>query len=62
MYDLATDPQELNNLGIDPCYRTVRQNLNDLLLKWLEDVDDPILRGPVITPYHQMATADLKRQ
>lgn len=62
MYDLAADPQELNNLGIDPCYRAVRENLDDLLLKWLEDVDDPILRGPVITPYHQMATADLKRQ
>ena len=33
--------------------------LDKRLLGWLKDVDDPILHGPVRTPYYRMAMADL---
>ena len=59
LYDLAADPAELNDLGADPDWGPIRRELDERLLAWLRQVDDPILRGPVRTPYYEMAVADL---
>ena len=59
LYDLRADPYELSNLGMDARYNQVREDLDQRLLSWLQDVEDPILSGPVPTPYYRMAMADL---
>jgi arylsulfatase A-like enzyme len=59
LYDLHADPFELSNLGTDTRHEQVREDLDKRLLSWLKDVKDPILRGPVPTPYYRMAMADL---
>lgn len=32
--------------------------LDGMLLDWLKEVGDPILAGPIRTPYYEMAMAD----
>ncbi len=59
LYDLCADPFELSNLVEDTRYLHVREDLSKRLLSWLSEVKDPILRGPVPTPYYRMAMADL---
>ena len=59
LYDLHADPYELNDLGTVESFGRVRRELDERLLAWLRDVDDPILGGPVRTPYYEMAMADL---
>ncbi|MEM7366794.1 MAG: sulfatase [Pseudomonadota bacterium] len=58
LYDLTTDPHELNNLAEDESLRATRDTLDQQLRAWMEDVDDPILAGPVPTPYYRMAMAN----
>ena len=47
----ATDTQKCI-LGTDTRYEQVRRELDKRLLAWLQDVNDPILHGPVSTPYY----------
>jgi arylsulfatase A-like enzyme len=61
LYDLSADPYELNDLGDDLRLDGVRSDLDARLSRWLEEVDDPILRGPIATPYYRLAIADLRR-
>jgi arylsulfatase A-like enzyme len=42
LYDLRADPHELRNLVDHPHYETVRRNLQDRLVEWMEGVDDPL--------------------
>jgi len=58
LFDLRTDPNEFNNVSDDPAYADVRDELLDRLWRWLEFVDDPILRGPVRTPSYEQAHGD----
>lgn len=54
LFDLHADPLETRNVIDDPAYAAAAELMNGLLWQWLEDVDDPILNGPVPTPtYHQ---------
>jgi arylsulfatase A-like enzyme len=57
MFDLQNDPLEVNNLAEDPAHREIFQQLDNLLWRWLEDVNDPILKGPTPTPYYWQAMA-----
>jgi arylsulfatase A-like enzyme len=59
LYDLHEDPHELHDLGRAPTHQPIRQQLSGQLLSWLESVEDPILQGPIRTPYYEMAIADL---
>lgn len=59
LYDLATDPVELNNVADDPAYRAVRDELLGVLRRHLEETSDPLLRGPVLSPMHTWATTAL---
>ena len=60
LYDLQEDPWELNDLGSDEAYRETVRELSRRLLTWMHQVDDPLLKGPVRTPYYERAIADLK--
>lgn len=61
LYDLTADPGETNNLADDPAQADTRAELDPRLWQWLDDVDDPILKGPVATPYYQRAMAGRPR-
>ena len=47
LFDLVFDPNEANNLVDDPAYESVLTELRGRLLDWMQDTDDPLLRGPV---------------
>ncbi|MFO8006802.1 MAG: sulfatase [Candidatus Brocadiia bacterium] len=61
LYDLENDPLETQNVADSPDYADLRQELDGLLWNWLERVDDPILRGPVATPYYRAAILPYRR-
>jgi arylsulfatase A-like enzyme len=62
LFDLARDPNEFTDVGGDPAYAAVRADLSARLWAWLEAVNDPVLRGPVPTPYYQEAIAEYTAQ
>lgn len=45
LYDLQVDPWEENNLISDPAYAAVWDDLRTRLQRWMEETDDPILKG-----------------
>ena len=50
LYHLEADPNEMNNLAGNPEYAEIEKELSARLTKWLEDTNDPILKGPVPAP------------
>lgn len=50
MYDLILDPAERNNLAADPAYAEVLADLSVHLDNWMQETDDPLLKGPVKPP------------
>lgn len=44
LYDLHSDPNELNNLAGDPAFADVRASLHHELRAWQERTDDPVRR------------------
>ena len=53
LYDLESDPLEKNNLIEDPEYQSVREDLAQRLLKWMQETDDPLLKGAIISPFYR---------
>ena len=62
LYDLENDPDELNNLAGDEEHRRIRKELEKALMDWMNEVNDPILTGPIRTPYYEMAMEDFTCQ
>jgi arylsulfatase A-like enzyme len=58
LYDLQQDPQEIHNLAADPQFEPIRKDLDQQLRKWLEDMYDPILRGPEPSPFYSASMED----
>ena len=58
LYDLEKDPFELDNVAQQEAFVSTREELDNKLRLWMEEVEDPILSGPVRTPYYQMAMDD----
>jgi N-sulfoglucosamine sulfohydrolase len=50
LYDLSADPLERHNLADEPAYAEVKADLLAELDDWLDDTDDPILKGVVPAP------------
>jgi arylsulfatase A-like enzyme len=58
LYDLRTDPHERDNLAQRPEYAGTVRELSDKLWAWMERVGDPLLEGPLRTPYYEEAMQD----
>jgi arylsulfatase A-like enzyme len=59
LYDLREDPWEHENLAGTPEYAAVEADLRQRLLGWMRSTHDPLLRGPVSSPYYADALAHL---
>ena len=60
LFDIQTDPYELHDIGSQEGYADVLADLSGRLLGWMREVDDPLLKGPLRTPYYERAIADLR--
>lgn len=60
LYDLEADPVEANNLARDPDHQELRERLKNHLAAWMAATDDPLLDGPVPSPYHLRISAEMK--
>ncbi len=58
LYDIQKDPYELNDLGQKEEYSKIAEELSDQLLAWMREVNDPLLQGPLRTPYYERAMKD----
>lgn len=50
LYDLESDPNEFFNLVKDPNYLSVLESLRMKLQRWMEENNDPILKGAIPVP------------
>jgi len=61
LFDLKNDPHERNNLAQSPEHEKLVRELSNRLWRWMEEVGDPILKGPLVTPYYEKAMEDYHR-
>jgi arylsulfatase A-like enzyme len=61
LYDLTTDPWEQTNLAGQPDVVKVETNLRHRLLQWMQETQDPLLDGPVASPYYHESIRRLTR-
>lgn len=47
LFDLENDPTETVNLSGNPEFQSVKKTLSDRLDRWMEETEDPILRGEI---------------
>jgi N-sulfoglucosamine sulfohydrolase len=52
LYDLAADPGETHNLATLPEMKDVEDELKRELVSWMRKTNDPILSGPIASPYY----------
>ncbi len=57
LFDLENDPHELTDVGGKSENGKIVRALQRRLHKWMKSVDDPILKGPIATPYYQRSMA-----
>jgi arylsulfatase A-like enzyme len=55
LYDLEDDPGERRNRIDDPVLADVRARLTDALVDWMRRTGDPLLDGPIASPYRHAA-------
>jgi len=60
LYDLQNDPNELQNCAGNPDYASIENDLRHRLLSWMQQTDDPLLDGPVSSPFYARALRQLK--
>jgi N-sulfoglucosamine sulfohydrolase len=60
LYDLEVDRWEQHNVVGSQDYVEVEADLRGRLLRWMEDTDDPLLRGPITSPYWADAVQRLR--
>jgi N-sulfoglucosamine sulfohydrolase len=60
LYDLTSDPWEQTNLADEPGLTAVQRELVDRLRRWMGETEDPILDGPIASPYYAAALARLR--
>jgi arylsulfatase A-like enzyme len=61
LFDLKKDPHERNDLAALPEYANMVTDLSNRLWRWMQQVGDPILEGPLVTPYYEEAIEDYHR-
>ena len=60
LYDLDADPWEENNLADDPAFKAERDRHFEAMAQWLQETADPLLDGPVPSPWYRRAVADMR--
>lgn len=60
LYDLVNDPREMHNLADDVAHTAILDTLRERLFAWMRDTNDPILEGPIASPYYYRAMQQLK--
>jgi N-sulfoglucosamine sulfohydrolase len=58
LYDLLADPYEQDNLVGRPDFAAVEQELDRRLWRWMEETQDPLLRGPIPSPRFRVGTRE----
>jgi len=58
LFDIIDDPYELNDIGSKKENAHIVKELSQRLLAWMKDVNDPLLKGPLRTPYYDKAIND----
>lgn len=61
LYDVQNDPGEQNNLAADPAYADLLSELRGRLYQWMVDTEDPLLNGPVASPFYHRSIAQMKK-
>jgi len=61
LFDLKDDPHERKDLAALPEHADLVEDLSNRLWHWMEQVGDPILKGPLVTPYYRQAIRDYHR-
>ena len=59
LYDLDADPLEQKNLAELPEHADVVRDLSARLLRWMRETGDPLLGGPVSSPFYDESMARL---
>jgi arylsulfatase A-like enzyme len=60
LYDLEADPLEEHSLADDPDHAELLGELRGRLARWMRETDDPLLRGPVPSPYYAGRLSELR--
>jgi N-sulfoglucosamine sulfohydrolase len=55
LYDLLEDPGERSNRAGQPEFAQIENDLRQHLLGWMRETGDPILNGPIASPYYAKA-------
>ena len=61
LHDLFFNPGEGRNLIAEEAYASVLGDLRERLHQWMEDTDDPLLRGPIAPPVGARINAQSQR-
>jgi hypothetical protein len=60
LYDLTADPGERTNLAGQAAVAATETDLRRRLRAWMRETDDPLLAGPVASPYYADALRRLQ--
>ena len=55
LYDLEKDPVEIDNLAGRPEVAGIEEELSERLWQWMRETKDPLLDGPIASPYYRRA-------
>jgi N-sulfoglucosamine sulfohydrolase len=59
LFDLEQDSNEEHNLAEDGAYREVCQEMRTRLAGWMKSTQDPLLKGPIGSPFYQKSIRSL---
>ena len=64
LYDITSDPWEINNLADDPSYQDVLERMRKVIMKWIREIKDPgfIPEGEMINRSQGKTSFELVRQ
>jgi N-sulfoglucosamine sulfohydrolase len=61
LFNIQKDPYQLQDIGNRKENKKTVKALSKKLLAWMKKVNDPLLAGPLRTPYYDRAIADFKK-